>query len=273
MNDLYVFYDDNSSFLDFSFEAREFTKDTFSATVIAGEDAIYLGLYKPFNSAYIDMSTANANGGIFRVKYYNGSGFVDTENQFDDTTTLNRSGFVRWDKSDDWEASTVNSQEAFWIQITISGDTTALTFNGINIVYSDDTDLAKEMRSIDRFLSSGDSSFIAYHEAARDEIVQTTRNKGTAKKRDDEDFYRNFGKWDFLNIDEIRQASKYLALSKIMHDASDNPEDKYYQRYKDYLAAYGQAFNTWFISLDTDDDGEADKSEKLTANTIKLNRI
>lgn len=273
MRDLYCFYDDNGSFSDFSFEAREYLKDTFDITMVALEDSIYIGLYKPFNTAYAELATANTNAGELTFSYYNGSSFVAVENQYDDTKGFNRSGFISWDKSSDWAATTINSQSAYWIKIDINADSSAMVFDGFNIVFSDDTDLEKEMRSINRFLSTNDSSFIAYHVSARDEIVQSIRNRGNVKKADGEDFYRNITAWDILDIGEIRQASKYLVLSKIMHDASDNPEDKYYQRFRDYRQMYGKSFDTWYLSLDKDDDGVSDTGEKLTSNTINLVRL
>lgn len=158
---------------------------------------------------------------------------------------------------------------------------------GMNIVFSDDNQLAGEIRTIQDYRFEEDSSFIAYQVSARDEIVQTLRNGGSSKIKDlnNIDFLpnsvyatktikrENITKWDILDVGEITQASKYLALSKIFFDVSENVDDKQYARYRDYEGMYGASFKTYYLSLDKDDDGNIDNSEKMAPNWVRIHKV
>ncbi len=150
------------------------------------------------------------------------------------------------------------------------------SLKGVNVVYSDDNDIRGEVRSIDDYLASGDTTFISYHLAARDEIVQTLRNGGNSKVSADTSLaIKNLqmNKWDVLDKGEIKQASKYLCLSKIFFDASKNVEDKSYERFKDYEGMYGAAFKLFYMSLDSNDDGNIDDVENMVLNDITVRKV
>lgn len=150
----------------------------------------------------------------------------------------------------------------------ISGDTFSLAvtagtvFQGLNTVFNDDNELKAEFSSISDLLGANRTSFVALHEASRDEIIQKIRNTGLIKFSNRSSDFENYTKWDVLDREEIEQASKFLALSKIFFEISDNPEDKWYQRYKDNRGLFRQAFDLFFIRLDQDDDGIRDRHER-----------
>jgi hypothetical protein len=155
---------------------------------------------------------------------------------------------------------------------------------GVNIVYADDNQLAAEVRIINDYLAEGDTSFIAYHLAARDDIVQTLRNGGNIKQVPDNnnegfDFMFSIdrtiqmNKWDLLDVGEITQAAKYLCLAKIFFDVSENVDDKAYIRWRDYMDKYGQAFRLYYLSLDLDDDGNVDEVERNRTQSITLSKV
>jgi len=81
------------------------------------------------------------------------------------------------------------------------------------------------------------------------------------------------GKWDMLDRGEIRQAAKYLCLSKIFIDVSENVEDKAYGRFKDYEGMFGAAFKLFYMSLDTNDDGNVDELENMAINDIRIMKV
>jgi len=103
------------------------------------------------------------------------------------------------------------------------------------------------MRNIDALKAKGDNSFIAYHVASRNEIIQSLRNGGYSKRFDD--MAANITKWDILDLGEIRQASKYLALAKICFDISLNVDDKFYSKFRDYEGMFGAAFKLFYLKL------------------------
>ena len=152
--------------------------------------------------------------------------------------------------------------------------TTDTTFDleMLNLVFADDNDLREVQRDIDRYLFTGDNSFIAYHYAARNEIVQSLRNSGyTTRKLAGNS--NDLTHWDILEPEQIRSAAKYLALSNIMFDVSANEQDKYYQKWRDYKANYAEAFKLYLLWLDKDDDGQLDASEQNFYRSVQLNKV
>lgn len=274
MRDLFFFHDDNGTFADYTLDARDYIRDSISVDFTALEDYLYLGLYKPFYSSYMEFSTASALSQAITWEYWNGSAWTALSVN-DETKNFSRSGFINWNRPlSDWAATTVNSEEKYWIRARLSLDET-IVIQGWNIVFADDNDLAAEQRDMgtNRFKFKGDNSFIAYHVAARNEIVQSIRNSGNATRVDNSDQLNNFTKWDILDIGEIREAAKFLALSKINFDVSDNVDDKYYQRFSDYRNRFGEAYKLWFRSLDMDDDGVMDDDERLRARTVEVLKL
>jgi hypothetical protein len=261
MGDLLVLHNDNATFVDYSKDSRDYLRDNYSLTFIALEDEFYVGLHKPFNSFYVELQTVASTADlVFEIN-------ATSLSMDDDTRNLTRSGFMTFDKPTTWVKETINGIEAYWLKITSTADFTA-NIQGLNIVFADDNDLRQEVREIDKQLAAGDTSFIAYHLAARNEIIQTLRNGGMTK--DSSGVVKHIEKWDILERGEIRQAAKYLALSKIFFDVSRNNDDKSYKRFRDYEAMFGKAFNLYIMHLDKDDDGINDVGSDLRINTIEI---
>lgn len=274
-DDLIVFHDDNSVFSDKTFEANNYTRDTFTLVLSDTEDFLYLGLFKRFNAIYIETSTSNTNANTFTAEFSKDGGSFTALTEFkDDSKGFTRSGFLTWTrKQTDWDTTTINGEDLFWIRLRPSAAHSAGTIiAGLNIVFADDNDLLGEFRPINDFLASGDSSFITYHQSSRDNIVQMIRNRGNAKINTS-NVIANITKWDILDFGEIREAAKFLALSKIFFAISDNVEDKWYQKYRDYNSFYQKAFDVFYLTLDQDDDGTVDEVERLTFKSLTVTRI
>lgn len=275
MKDLIVKHDDNGVFKDLSNEARDYLRDPFSVTFIALEDRLLIGLYKPFNQIFTELNTTDVTTNTLTFKIGTATGFVAIEVD-DDTNGYARSGFQIWDrKQDAWIATTEDGVEAFWLEVTSANDF-VIDFDAINIVYADDIDLVSEVRNINEYLFENDTSFIAYHVASRNDIVQSLRNGGNFKELNmasPNPNLENITKWDLLDAGEIRQAAKYLALAKIFFDVSENTEDKAYQRFRDYEGMYGAAFKLFRMSIDKDDDGVTDTDERLTLNDVTVTKV
>lgn len=156
------------------------------------------------------------------------------------------------------------------------------SFKGLNIVFCDDQDLRVSYPRIDDYLLKGQSSFISYRQEATDDIIQSFRTGGYVKTlTSNSDFlpgsnsfnykaFRQMSKWDVLDVDEIRQAAKYLTLAKIFFNVSENNEDKAYIRYRDFMSKYARSFANFYLTLDLDDDGETDITENLNENFIDI---
>jgi hypothetical protein len=267
MKDLYLFHDDNGIFADYTKDSQDYLRDDFAINYTTIEDYIYIGLYKPFNKVFNELKTPALADINLSAEYYDGTAWQPLELN-DDTKGFQRSGFIGWEKPADWTESTVNSQGAYYIRL--SADTFTSEIQGLNLVFSDDNDLKQEVRCIYDYLQGDDISFIAYHVSSRNDIVQTLRNGGNSTKKENADNFENLTKWDLLDSGEVRQAAKYLCLSKIFHDVSENIDDKQYQRAIDYAQKYGEAFKLYRLSLDKNDDGVADKEEKTQFRGMKV---
>jgi hypothetical protein len=264
MSDLLVLHDDNSVFSDYSKDAKDYLRDEFQVINIAVEDSLYIGLYKPFNSIYIDINTTDS---LADLSFTINAASIAVD---DDTKSFSRSGFMQFTKPSTWASSTINGVDAYWLKVDSTTDYD-VTFNGINIVFADDNDLSQEVRNISNLKAKGDTSFIAYHVAARNEIIQSLRNGGYSKFVDD--LVSNITKWDILEFGEIRQAAKYLTLAKIFFDISENVEDKFYTKFKDYEGMFGAAFKTFYLKLDQNDDGIYVQEEDLTDGSVEILRV
>ena len=98
------------------------------------------------------------------------------------------------------------------------------------------------------------------------------RNGGHSTKIEGSNVAENLTKWDILDTGEINQAAKFLCLSKIFFDVSENPDDKHYQRYMNFDQKFGEAFKLYLLSLDTNDDGVEDDTEKTQNRRMSVHK-
>lgn len=272
MRDLTTLIDDNGVFSDISIDSNDFLRDTTSLNIVAAEDAIYVGLFKPFYNIFISINNVLPSTNDLTAEISNGAGFSALLIK-DDSKAFSRSGFISWDTDnfDTWQESTINGESKYWLRLTFSTDFTA-DLKGLNLIFAYDDDLRQIQRDIDRFIFSGDDDFMAYHVGAREEIIQSLRNSGY-KTRKDASNPNDLTQWDLLSIQQVRNAAKYLALSNIMYDVSANEGDKYYQKWRDYKGMYGEAFKLYLIWLDSDDDGKLDSDEQEYFRSVSLNKV
>lgn len=271
MNELKVFIDDNSSFSDISLGMENYIRDTSALPLVALEDYIYCGLYKKFQQLYAELSTANTNAATFTAEYYNGTTWVSLVNFIDESLGFTRSGFLKWDLDQtNWATVAVNSETLYWIRLKPSADFSAGTIlGGLNIVFSNDVDMQEGYSTIDDLKASANESFIQYHQAARNEIIQLLRNAGHTKYNNE---LLNITKWDILKPHEIREASKWKALELFFFELSNEVGDKYDQLSQKCANKFSSAFNLYLLSIDKDDDGVLDSNESASVNFVKVIR-
>ena len=258
-----------STYTDYSYQAFDFQRDTFTLT-LATNDYLLVGYYKPINTLYVSMATPDAYTSTLTNSYYDGSSFA-TSLAHDDTKGLTRSGFIMWERNQTDEAITIiDSTELYWYKLALSSASTAIVFNGIGLLFSDDQDLLLEHPGIlnDTFLIGSATDHLTYHISARNEIIQSLKIKGY--KNSDGD---SINLWDLLEVTEVKQASKYLALSNIFFNVSDSPDDVYSIKSKEYKRLYQDCMSLAYLSFDQSNDGLTQDSEKVTpARNIRFNR-
>lgn len=268
---LNILHDVNGTFFDISNNLLDFTRGDESVSYVSATDSIYVGFHKPINSFYAELSAIADDSADMDLSFYNGTDFVEVEGMFDDTNSFKRSGFIRWDRSQtDQVESEVNSMSRFWYRIKLSTDIN-MTLRGLNIVFSDDQDLKKEFFEIQDHLPDGEVSHIMTHVAARDEIVQRLNNSGRYKTIGEEK--KDIASFDLLDISQVKLASVKLSLSKIFFSISDDPEGNYRSKSEKYKSESDMIINSMYISIDTDDDGVEDSSERVKLNYGFIKRL
>ena len=275
MKDLYAYSEVSSVFSDISDELRDYLRDSVSISYQAG-DKLYLGLYKPFNCLYLELSSSSSEVDV-SFRYSDGGTFQSLE-VMDDTRGFSRSGFLKWNRDiETWKEQAVNGKSLFWIEVEFNAP---YDFNceGFNLVFSSDYEMELKNPFIMDYLAKSDTSFIRNHVSARNEIVQILRNGGYIKmpsgmedlffkqtdRRDD------ITKWDLLDIEQIKEAATFKAMASIFFNESRNVDDKEYSLYRQYQGKFGQSFKLFYLSLDKDDDGKTDINEKLANNEVTV---
>ena len=268
---LNVLIDDNTVFSDVSNDAADFLRDSFALEMVSAEDTLYVGFYKPINAVYIDLGTANINAATLSLEAFNGTSWVSIDSK-DETEGLTRSGFITWERDDMAQVNSsgipqgetdVNGITGYWVRATVSTDMSASVVNGINLVFSDDAMLVTEFPSVlDPRILGNDSSQIRQHVSARNFIVQQLRNDGYIKYNSTTG-KENFSQWDLLDVYEIREAATALALSNIFFILSDEVGDNWWTKHQTYNNRFKRSMQMANLSVDSDDDGIEDASEKL----------
>jgi hypothetical protein len=134
-------------------------------------------------------------------------------------------------------------------------------------VFSSDEDLKEEFPNILDLRADDTQSLIGFHQATRNDIVTHFRNSGKTIHG------KALDQWDLLDISEVREAAKFLALSKIMSWRSDGVGDKFAEKAAFFMELYGNKINLAHLSLDNNDNGTTENSEKLAVAPTQMVRL
>ena len=257
-----VLFNDNGIFSDLSDSCADLTRDNVSIQMVAADDKLYIGLDKPFNSLFTELVTPNTLPNSFTVELFNGTTWASVPTS-DETKGWTRSGFMFWE-SDAMKSTSINSVAKYYIRLTPSANHSATSLRGINIVFSDDNAMKSEFFEITNtnLLPAGEVSHISTHVASRNYIIHQLRNHYT--KTSNSGVLEKINQFDLLDIFEVREAACFLSLAKIFFNLSDNQEDHWWAKYREYQDKYEQKMIMARLSIDQNNDGIADSSEKQT---------
>lgn len=259
---------------DYSEELNDFLEEDVFLTITT-TDPLYFGKEKPLNNLYVNYTTASATKVEFSVQYHNGTSWVGVLNLEDDTKKQTRSGFVTWQEADDntdIEEVDVDGITQYWYRLVPSNDTT-VTLKAIGVLFSQDRDIYQARKALDDqdFKSAvvgSDTDYVRIHLEVKEQLIQDIRNEGILKYQSENDperlkFYRNITEWDLFDIDEVKQAAKMLALSKIYSTLSDAIDDKWDQEARRFYSQYTKNMDMAHVSLDRDNDGKLQQNENI----------
>lgn len=257
----------SSNLYDLSFKAREINLE---------EGEIFIGYHKPIKNIYIEMEPRlDEEGDDFvedeiEFSLSTKEGFEQQQDIFDRTYGLTRSGFISWNKS--YVKSEINGISAYWIKLTTKNPV-VIRVNGINLVLSDDSDLTGIFPNIHEYLPSNKKSFISFHQEAMKRIVQDVRSSGKVIRDNKTLKTRLVDQFDLLNIEEFKQASKYLALYLLYSWFSRDDTDKWEDKKRDAYSDYQTSFNYQLVSVDVNDNGKDDESESEKMTYIRIKNV
>lgn len=269
---------------DLTLRVKDFSTPSVAPSLLS-TSYLHVGYYKPFRQFYLEIEEPETTAKELTFEYFNGSTWVVIPDLVDETLGLTKSGFVYFNRQLAWKKTTVASKEEYFIRIKPDSDLNAsFKIVGLNVLFSNDDDLIAVKSNIVSKFNNG-ASWVTKHEVARKDIIQTLRNAGNVKikdkqsntalffgrDREDVDTYSDITALDLLEPFQLREASKYLTLGMIyLNELSDEEGDKYEVAGNRYMAKGYELADLFRLSLDVDDDGEADDDENLGSARVDL---
>jgi len=124
LDKVYSYDSDAGTYTDNTTEANSVRGTPFYAfaSSVGTDDSLYVGGTYRFTGITISLSTVGV-GGVLTWEYYDGSSWTALSNVTEGTSSaddLNASGEVYWDLPSDWQETTVNSEEKFWIRARVT---------------------------------------------------------------------------------------------------------------------------------------------------------
>ena len=256
---LYVYYDDNSSFTDYTQNA--WSRDTLKTVDfdLGANQVLYIGKEYTFNHRYFNFNTIQT-GADLAIEYTNDSGLTAVENKIDNTFDFSQNGHLYFSLPDDWEKSTVNSKELYWIKITDANATTGFKIDTIKNLFADDSMVEDYLPNLTRYLPSGKSDFLYLHELAKNEIMDDLK----AGSRID---YEDQVKDDSLVV--LQQLGCYKFLELLLLPMIEDDSIRIMQQ--NFSSMYLKRLDNIRLSVDTNKDNKVSDAErgKVTFATIK----
>jgi len=233
---------------------------------------LMVGYFKPISRLFLNMPKNNGERDI-SVKYYSGT-WQDVSGLFDLSFGCTRPGFLTWHNNQAGEKEVeLNGQKMYWYKIILSLPET-ISFRGISTLFSDDFDLISVYPTIHNHLPEGQETFVRFHEEAAKDIITDLKRTGIVinGKLANNKERKQLDAFDLLDKEEVREAAKYFALSKIFAWLSDAPGDKWEVLADKYTAEAAGAL-TPLITIDDNNDGLVDDEEKAQPIGVYVGRL
>jgi hypothetical protein len=267
-------YADNGTLTDYSVQLQDYHAGSSTFTLVAAEDAIYIGSRLPFNHLFFKVGTANSNVASMNILYWSGTEFTSVVDSIDETAssgvTLAQSGFVTWtpnkntswqreDSEDITELSSIVVYERYWLKITFSADLSAdVALSWCGQKFSNDHELGSEYSDLDRSemkaaFESGKTDWEEQHVRAAQIIVQDLINDGLIIEKE-----------QILQREDFRLASVSKCAEIIYGGMGDDYKDDKKAARDEYRVRIGKVFP----KIDKDRNGREDDYERVTQGSL-----
>jgi len=194
-----VIFSDNGTLIDYSVQLQNYHAGSSTFTLVAAQDAIYIGSRLPFNHLYFKVGTANENASVMSISYWDGNTWASAVEVIDETSssgvTLAQSGFVTWtpDRDTGWQQedteditalSSVTIYDLYWLKVSFSADLSAgVSLSWLGQKFSDDNELGSEYSDLVRSemitaFETGKTTWEEQHIRAAQVLVQDVIDKG-----------------------------------------------------------------------------------------------
>jgi len=264
-----VIYKNDTVYTDYSRELSDINAGTLPLSIVAAEDALYIGSDLPFNHRYFSPSVVNAVAGTVSVSIWNGTSFIPAVDVINLTSTggvpFAQDGLIMWstDKSYGWakEGTTENIAElasfkiynSYWVKLTFSSNA-AFTINYLGHKFAKDADLSSYYGDLNRaavreaFFEAVTANWNVVHISAAEELIRDLRASQIVISPN-----------QILDPDTFRDAACHKLAEIVYSSFGPSHADRL-----DYaVKKYKEAMNKVVFNVDKNMDGKLEFSEKI----------
>lgn len=240
-----IIYSDNGTLIDVTEALNNFHSLTETLTLVAAEDAIYIGGLMPFNHRFFQMAVVNAAASRISIDLWDGKGWEPAADILDQTLdstrtkTLSRSGQISWalDRNKGWAANdtedmtgsglqTLKITGLYWARIKFTANlTAAIQIQFIGHLFSRDEDLGSLYPDLNTTeaktqFNNGVAGKTTWDEQAAEAarvIIRDLQNLGVIVSEE------QLIRWDLFNEASIHKTAEIIFNSQ-GDDAKDNKD-------------------------------------------------
>jgi hypothetical protein len=268
-----IIFSDNGTLIDFSTALAEYKSQTKTFSLVAAEDAIYIGSKFPFNHLYFKLSAFNTSPSDVSIAVWDNKDWKDVVEVIDETVvsgaSFGQSGHIAWvpNKQKGWgQDDTVKSNgdenitglgditiyEKYWLKMTFSADLDEdVILNWVGNLFSDDDDLETEYSNLVRAavlegFQSGKTDWEEQHVKAAEFIIKHLINNKVILTKD-----------QILERRDYVDAAVSRVAAMIFNSYGDDGENDKADAMKDFYSR----INAAVFSIDRNTNAREDRQE------------
>lgn len=172
-----VIFDNNGVLYDYSVELCDYRAKSVVFDYTAGEDALYIGTYLPFNHKYIELDVANDQASVATINVWDGEEWISTVDKLDRTVdtgaSFGQSGRLQF--TPDREESWVSELDSF--DVSGLGGTEIYQMYWLRLMFSQTFNAATKIKYIGHKFCE-ESEMLSYHPDLRDDNLKNSYESG-----------------------------------------------------------------------------------------------
>lgn len=264
-----IIYKDDLVYTDISRDMSDINSGTKAFTIVAADDAIYVGSDLPFNHRFFDVSVVNAVAGSVSVSIWDGTAFQPAVDVIDLTAVSGvpfaQDGIIMWttDKDKGWGfaestedvtgLTSFKIYNSYWVKLEFSA-AFAFTLNYIGHKFAKDSDLNAYYGDLNRaavreaYFEAVTPDWNAVHVVAAEEIIRDLRASQVVISPN-----------QILDPDTFKDAACHK-LAEIIYSTFG---PSHAERVDFAVKKYKEAMNKMVFNVDRSMDGKLQAQEKI----------